>query len=86
MDLSDARADLTVAVAAALGAVALTVGLDLLAGVPVSTPVRLVPVAVYFLYLFTRKGGPYAAVDTPRVWTAVVVLATVAAAAYAVVT
>jgi len=86
MDLSDARTDLTVAVAAALGAVALTVGLDLLGGIHVPTPARLVPVGVYFAYLFTRKGGPYASVDTPRAWTALVVVATVAAAAYVVAT
>ncbi|SHH26824.1 hypothetical protein [Halobaculum gomorrense] len=86
MDLSDAREDLLVAAAAALGAVGLTVVLDLLAGVPVSTPVRVAPLAVYFAYLFTRKGGPYGSFDTPRNWTAFVVVVTVAAAGYAVAT
>ncbi|GAA0220065.1 hypothetical protein [Halobaculum roseum] len=86
MDLSDAREDLAVAGAAALGAVVLTVGLDLLGGVAVSTPARVAPLVVYFAYLFTRKGGPYASFDTPRNWTALVVAVTVAAGAYAVAT
>ncbi|UIO98858.1 hypothetical protein Hbl1158_09960 [Halobaculum sp. CBA1158] len=84
MDLADVREDLIVAGTAALGAVVLAVGVDLLAGIPVSTPARLAPLVVYFAYLFTRKGGPYAAVDTPRNWTVLVVLVTVGAAAYAV--
>ncbi|MXR40906.1 hypothetical protein GRX01_06075 [Halobaculum sp. WSA2] len=86
MDLSDAREDLGVAAAAALGALALTLGVDLLAGVPVSTPVRLAPVVVYFAYLFTRKGGPYGSLDTPRNWTVLVVVVTVVAAGYALAT
>ncbi|WP_348609129.1 hypothetical protein [Halobaculum rarum] len=83
MDLSDAREDLAVAAAAALGALALTLGLDFLGGVSVSTPARLAPVVVYFAYLFTRKGGPYGSFDTPRNWTVLVVVVTVAAAGYA---
>lgn len=86
MDLSDAREDLGVAAAAALGAVALTVGLDLIAGVPVSTPARVAPLVVYFAYLFTRKGGPYGSFDTPRNWAVLVVVVTVAAAGYALAT
>ncbi|WP_435064923.1 hypothetical protein [Halobaculum sp. EA56] len=86
MDLSDAREDLAVAGAAALGAVALTVGLDLLAGVPVPLAARVAPLVVYFAYLFTRKGGPYGSFDTPRNWTVLVVVVTLAAGAYAVAT
>jgi hypothetical protein len=86
MDLSDARQDLGVAAAAALGAVALTVGLDLLGGVAVSTPARVAPLVVYFAYLFTRKGGPYGSLDTPRNWTVLVVVVTVAAGGYAIAT
>ncbi|MFC6785903.1 hypothetical protein [Halobaculum halobium] len=86
MDLSDAREDLAVAGAAAVGAIALTLGLDLIAGIPVSTPARIAPVVVYFAYLFTRKGGPYGSFDTPRTWTILVVAVTVAAGGYAVAT
>lgn len=84
MDFSDVSDDLLVAVVAAVGALVLAVGLDALAGVPTSTPVRLAPIVAYFAYLFTRKGGPYAAVDTPRNWAILVALVTVAAGAYAV--
>lgn len=86
MDLSDARQDLGVAAAAALGAVALTVGLDLLGGVAVPTPARVAPLVVYFAYVFTRKGGPYSSFDTPRNWTVLVVVVTVAAGGYAIAT
>ncbi|MFC7137086.1 hypothetical protein [Halobaculum litoreum] len=85
MDLDDAREDLTVAGAAAAGALVLTVGVDLLVGIAVSTPLRLAPLVVYFAYLFSRKGGPYGAVDTARNWIVLVVLVTLAAAAYAAV-
>ena len=85
MDLDNVRSDLLVAGAAAAGALVLTVGVDLLAGIAVSTPLRLAPLVVYFAYLFTRKGGPYASFDTPRTWTALVVVVTVGAAVYAAV-
>ncbi|MFC7070300.1 hypothetical protein [Halobaculum lipolyticum] len=83
MDLDDARDDLVVAGTAAAGALLLTVGVDLLAGIAVSTPLRLTPLVVYFAYLFSRKGGPYGALDTPRNWTVLVAVVTVATSLYA---
>ncbi|MFC7096134.1 hypothetical protein [Halobaculum marinum] len=83
MDLSDARDDLLVAATAAAGALVLTVGVDLVAGVAVPTLLRLAPLAVYFVYLFTRKGGPYGTLDTHRNWMILVGVVTVGAAVYA---
>ncbi|WP_435130219.1 hypothetical protein [Halobaculum sp. D14] len=84
MDFDSARDDLLVAGVAAACALALTFGVDVLAGVTVPTLFRAAPLGVYFLYLFSRKGGPYGPLDTTRNWVVLTVAVTVAAAAYVV--
>ncbi|MFA9518089.1 hypothetical protein ACERIT_12865 [Halopenitus sp. H-Gu1] len=77
MDLDDAREDVTVAATAAVATVVVTL---LVRFSPLSDPgtiLRLSPIGVYFVYLFTRRGGPYGELDTARNWailTAVVAL------------
>ena len=68
MEIERAREDAVVAA----GAGGTTIGIALLSGVAgvvhVDTLPTLVPLAVYAVYLFSRKGGPYGAVDTARNW------------------
>lgn len=79
------RADLLVAATATLAAFAATGVVELLFGVELSLLAYSTPLFVYFLYAFTRKGGPYASFDTPRVWAGLAVVAGVAVVGYAVV-
>ena len=85
MEIERARED---ALVAAVGG-ATTVAIALLSSftglMSVATLPTLAPLAVYSLYLFSRKGGPYGAFDTARNWAvaaaatgAIVVLAAVA--------
>ena len=85
MEIERARED---ALVAAVGG-ATTVAIALLSSftglMSVATLPTLAPLAVYALYLFSRKGGPYGAFDTARNWAvaaaatgAIVVLAAVA--------
>jgi hypothetical protein len=82
MDLDSAREDLWVAGGAAGTAVLVTVLTELLLQIDASLFVRAVPLYVYFLYSFTRKGGPYTRFDTTRNWTILTVLSGVGVLAY----
>jgi hypothetical protein len=68
MEIERARED---ALVAAVGG-ATTVAIALLSSftglISVATLPTLAPLAVYALYLFSRKGGPYGAFDTARNW------------------
>ena len=84
MEFDSVRDDLLVAGVAAACAVGLTLSLVVVGGVAVPLPLRTAPLAVYFAYLFSRKGGPYGSVDTPRNWAVLTVLVTIGAAGYAI--
>jgi len=68
MEIERARED---ALVAAVGG-ATTVAIALLSSftglISVATLPTLAPLAVYALYLFSRKGGPYGAFDTASNW------------------
>lgn len=68
MEIQRAREDLTVAGAAAGMTVALAVGSRLGLLTDIGALATLLPVYVYFAYLFSRKGGPYGRWDTARNW------------------
>ncbi|MDZ5810157.1 hypothetical protein U4E84_02155 [Halorubrum sp. AD140] len=75
MELERARDDLVVAASAG----GTTIAVALLSGVAgvaeVGTLPTLLPLAVYALYLFSRKGGPYGDLDEPRNWAIAAALA-----------
>lgn len=83
MAFESARDDLLVAGVAAVCAVTLTLSLELLANVTASVWLRSTPLAVYFVYLFSRKGGPYSPLDTAQNWAIFAVVVTLIAGAYA---
>lgn len=85
MDVESAKRDLVVAAAAAVTAVLVTVVTEVVLGLGVSILVRAVPLYVYFLYRFTRKGGPYASFDTHRTWAVLTAVSGLAVVAYGVV-
>ncbi len=69
MDIPESvRSDLTVAAAAAGAALLLTLALELVTARSIGLLPRTAPLFVYFAYAFTRKGGPYTSLDTPRNW------------------
>jgi hypothetical protein len=71
--------DLAVAAVAAVCTVGLALVLEAVLGADTSLFVKIAPLYVYFAYLFTRKGGPYTAYDTPLTWSVLTVVVTVAA-------
>jgi hypothetical protein len=81
MDLESARDDLYVAAVASGSAVAATL-LLVAFDADASLLVRSLPLFVYFLYLFTRKGGPYTDYDTPRNWAVLSVASAVGVVGY----
>jgi hypothetical protein len=82
MNLEDAREDVIVAAAAAVSTVAVAViGRVVPAADPGTVP-SLAPIGVYLLYLFTRKGGPYTALDTVRNWSLLAVVSALVALGY----
>jgi hypothetical protein len=84
MEIERAREDLLVAASAGATTVAVAVLSSVAAAVSVGTLPTLAPLAVYAVYLFSRKGGPYGSLDEPRNWAiaaAVVGAAVVVAAA-----
>lgn len=83
MEIERAREDLLVAASAGATTVAVAVLSSVTAAVSVGTLPTLAPLAVYAVYLFSRKGGPYGSLDEPRNWAiaAVVVGAAVVVAA-----
>ena len=78
MEIERAREDVLVAAAAGVTTVAVAVLSSLVSGVAVGTLPALAPLAVYFVYLFTRKGGPYGSLDTPHNWAGLAVAVGVA--------
>ncbi|WP_058366757.1 hypothetical protein [Haloparvum sedimenti] len=83
MELDRAREDVFVAVAAALGTVAVTLAVRF-GGLPdPGFLLRLAPLFVYFLYLFTRSGLPDLPYDTARNWGLAAVLVALATLGYA---
>lgn len=68
MEIERARGDALVAAAAAGATIALALLSSRLPSVSLGRLATVVPLGVYAAYAFTRKGGPYAAVDTPRNW------------------
>ncbi|MEZ3114354.1 hypothetical protein RYH80_00235 [Halobaculum sp. MBLA0147] len=82
LDIESAKRDLVVAAAAAATAVLVTVVTEVVLGLGVSILLRAVPLYVYFLYRFTRKGGPYASIDTHRTWAVLAAVSGLAIVAY----
>ncbi|WP_434522409.1 hypothetical protein [Halorubrum sp. AS12] len=68
MEIERAREDALVAAAAGATTVAVALLSSFTGLVSVATLPALTPLAVYALYLFSRKGGPYGAFDTARNW------------------
>ena len=68
MEIERAREDVLVAASAGLSTVVVALLSRFVSGVAVGTLPALAPLAVYLAYLFTRKGGPYGSIDTPRNW------------------
>ncbi|MEZ3143314.1 hypothetical protein [Halobaculum sp. MBLA0143] len=85
MDLDSTKEDTLVAASAAGTAVAVTVVTELLLNLDAALWLRVLPLAVYLVYLFSRKGGPYGSLDTPRTWSAAAVVTGVLAVGVAVV-
>ena len=79
MDVPD---DVWVAAVAAACTVALTLTAEFALGGDVSALVRMVPLAPYFAYLFTRRAGLPPGLDTVRNWSALAVATTLATLAY----
>lgn len=84
MDLESTKEDTLVAGAAAGTAVAVTVVTELLLNLDAPLWLRALPLIVYLLYLFSRKGGPYGSLDTPRTWSLAAVASGLVAVAVAV--
>ncbi|AUX09601.1 hypothetical protein AArcSl_1976 [Halalkaliarchaeum desulfuricum] len=80
MDLEQAREDLLVAGVAAGCAIGLTLGFEYVLAASIPLQYRLIPLLVYVVYVFSRKGGPYGRYDTPMAWAVLAVLVTVATA------
>lgn len=68
MEIERAREDLVVAASAGATTVAIAVLSGVANVVEVGTLPTLAPLAVYAVYLFSRKGGPYGSLDDPRNW------------------
>ena len=69
MDLEDAWADAMVATAVAVTTISVTVVLEYVLAVESSSLLRLTPLSIYFVYLFTHKRLPEG-LDQPRNWIA----------------
>jgi len=84
MALDRAVDDALVAAGAGGATVAVALASSVAPTLSVETLPTLAPLGVYAVYLFSRKGGPYGSLDTPRNWAlaavvvAVVVLGTAA--------
>ncbi len=78
MEIERAREDAIVAASAGGTTIAIALLSELVGVVDVDTLPTLAPLAVYAAYLFSRKGGPYGALDTHRNWAFTAVLVGVA--------
>ncbi|GAB6878008.1 hypothetical protein JCM17823_02820 [Halorubrum gandharaense] len=83
MELDRAREDLVVAITAAAVTVSVALVGRFVPAIDPGTFPMLAPVGVYFAYVFTRKGGPYGALDTARNWAVLAVLVGIAVLAWA---
>lgn len=68
MEIERARDDAVVAASAAGATIAIALLSGVAGVVEIATPPRVAPIAVYAVYLFSRKGGPYGSLDRPRNW------------------
>jgi len=68
MEIERAREDALVAASAAVATVAVALLSSFTDLVSVGRLPTLAPLAVYALYLLSRKGGPYGASDTAQNW------------------
>jgi len=68
MEIERAREDAVVAASAGGTTIAIALLSGIAGVVDAATLPTLVPLAVYAVYLFSRKGGPYGPFDTPRNW------------------
>lgn len=75
MTIERAREDVAVAASACLASVVVAVSSSLVSAITVETLPALAPIVVYIAYRFSRKGGPYGSIDTPRNWTALALVA-----------
>jgi len=75
MEIERARGDLLVAASAGGATIVLAIVSSVVGSVAIGRLPTLVPLGVYLAYLFSRKGGPYGAGDTPRNWAAAAILA-----------
>ncbi len=75
MEIERARGDLLVAASAAGATIVLAVVSRGIEAVTLGTLPTLAPLGVYLAYLFSRKGGPYGTMDTPRNWAVAAILA-----------
>ena len=83
MDLEDAWADATVAAAVAVCTVAVTVVLEYLLAIETNALLRISPLSIYFIYLFTHNRLPEG-LDQPRNWIALTVVVGIGVLAVAV--
>lgn len=83
MDLDRAREDVFVAAVAALGTVAVTLAVRFGGLADPGLLLRLAPLFVYFLYLFTRSALPDLPYDIARNWALAAALVALAALGYA---
>ena len=75
MTIERAREDVAVAASACLASVVVAVASSLVSAITVETLPALVPIVVYVAYRFSRKGGPYGSIDTPRNWAVLALVA-----------
>ncbi|QAU12443.1 hypothetical protein EKH57_06760 [Halorubrum sp. BOL3-1] len=68
MEIERAREDAVVAASGAAATVAVALLSKFIDVVSIGRLPAMAPLAVYALYLFSRKGGPYGALDTARNW------------------
>lgn len=81
MEIERAREDAVVAASAGGTTIAVALLSAAVGVVDVDTLPTLAPLAVYATYLFSRKGGPYGRLDTPRNWAITAALVGVAVVA-----
>ncbi len=77
MDFENAVTDAAVAAAVAATTIAVTLILEFAFAVQASPLLRLAPLSVYFVYLFTHRQLPDG-VDTPRNWIGLAAVAGIA--------
>lgn len=74
MEIERAREDAVVAASAGGTTIAIALLSGFVSVIDVDTLPTLIPLAVYAVYLFSRKGGPYGTYDTPQNWVLIAML------------